>query len=98
MGDNCGRTRQLYLRLLGAMRYPYCDLSELDQHVKLHEALALPEHIQHHAGSGAGDKVWTPKIPPMSVPTRNSAFVSRASWTDVGLLFLMAWIVRAVEA
>ena len=55
MGDNCGRTRQLYLRLLGAMRSPYCDLSELDQRVKLQEALALPDHVQHHADFGAGD-------------------------------------------
>ena len=95
MGDNCGRTRHLYLRLLGGMRSPYCDLSEVDQRVKLREALALLEHIQHHAGSGAGDIIWASVIP---APKPSSAFVSRASWTDVGLLFLMAWVVRAVEA
>ena len=96
MGDNCGRTRQLYLRLLGAMRYPYCDLSELDQHVKLHEALALPEHIQHHAGSGARD--WSGTAADGNGSGSNSVFVSRASWTGVGLLFFMACVVRAVEA
>ncbi len=55
MRDICVLTRQLYLRLLGAMRSPYCDLSELDQRVKLQEALALPDHVQHHADFGAGD-------------------------------------------
>ena len=96
MGDNCGRTRQLYLRLLGGMRSPYCDLSEVDQRVKLREALALLERIQHHAGSGAGDSSGT--AADGNGIGSNSVFVSRASWTDVGLLFLMAWVVRAVEA
>ena len=89
MGDNCERTRQLYLSLLAGMRFPYCDLNELEQHVKLHEALALPEYSQRDAGSGAGGS------PGMTIEDNgsgvNSVFMSGGVWARVGLLWLL-WL------
>lgn len=54
MGPSCDRTRQLYTRLLHAIRYPYCDLPEVDQYANLHHALSLPEQKSDTAGPPTG--------------------------------------------
>ena len=91
----CERTHQVYEQLLSAMRFPYCDLSELDQHVRLHEALALPEHKQRHPGSGAGD---TPGAADTGSGS-DSVLLSGAVWARVGvLLLLVAGVLVVVKA
>ncbi|XP_070193591.1 uncharacterized protein [Littorina saxatilis] len=52
--DRCNGTRQLYVHLTTAMRFPYCDLDPLKQHVRLHDALSKSQDGSN-AGSGASN-------------------------------------------